>query len=85
MNIPNSLDDDILNLLDEVDLDELLNEMSVAILDKEKFSKFLIEKSREAVNRFLVSHFTGFSFELKAQMQKQCLTSCCFPVLALFA
>ena len=50
-----SIEDDILNLVDEVDLDEFLKEASEAIDDAEKLSEFIKEKSTVAIERFLVS------------------------------
>jgi chemotaxis regulatin CheY-phosphate phosphatase CheZ len=51
-----SIEDDILNLMDEVDLDELLKEASEAIDDADRLSDFIREKSTIAVERFLVSY-----------------------------
>jgi hypothetical protein len=48
-----SLDDDILNLLDEVDIDEFLKEASDAIVDEDLLAAFIREKSTIAVQRFL--------------------------------
>ena len=50
-----SIEDDILNLVDEVDLDEFLKEASDAIDDEEKLAEFLQEKAIIAIERFLVS------------------------------
>ena len=50
-----SIEDDILNLVDEVDLDEFLKEASDAIEDAEKLSDFIREKATVAIERFLVS------------------------------
>lgn len=50
-----SIEDDILNLMDEVNLDEFLREMSDAIDDPEKLSLYIREKTTIAVERFLVS------------------------------
>ena len=50
-----SIEDDILNLMDEVNLDEFLKEMSDAIDDPEKLSQYIREKATIAVERFLVS------------------------------
>jgi chemotaxis regulatin CheY-phosphate phosphatase CheZ len=51
-----SIEDDILNLVDEVDVDEFLKEASEAIEDAEKLSEFIREKTTIAIERFLVSH-----------------------------
>jgi len=48
-----SLDDDILNLMDEVDIDELFREASEAFVDAEKLPVFIREKSTLAIERFL--------------------------------
>ena len=48
-----SLDEDILNLLDEVDLDEFLREASEAFVDADKLAMFLREKTTLAIERFL--------------------------------
>lgn len=48
-----SIDDDILNLMDEVDLDEFLREASDAMDDPEKLTHFIREKATIAVQRFL--------------------------------
>ena len=50
-----SIEDDILNLMDEVNLDEFLRETSDAIDDPEKFSQYIREKATIAIERFLVS------------------------------
>ena len=50
----NSIDEDILNLVDEMDLDEFLKEASAAMEDAEKLSEFIQEKSTIAIERFLV-------------------------------
>jgi hypothetical protein len=50
----NSIDDDILNLMDEVDLDEFLKEASDALDDPEHLSNFIREKVTIAIERFLV-------------------------------
>jgi hypothetical protein len=52
--MPNSIDSDILNLMDEVNLDEFLRETVVAIDDPVKLSAYLREKATLAVERFLV-------------------------------
>ena len=49
-----SIDSDILNLMDEVNLDEFLKETAAAIDDPEKLSAYLREKATIAVERFLV-------------------------------
>ena len=50
-----SIDQDILNLLDEVDLKEFLKEASEAIVDKNRFLDYLRDKCQLAIDRFLVS------------------------------
>ena len=50
-----SIDDDILNLMDEVELDRLLKEASEAIDDADKLAAFIREKAAAAIERFLVS------------------------------
>lgn len=49
-----SIDDDILNLIDEVELDKFLKEASEAIDDADKLSEFIRVKAGTAVERFLV-------------------------------
>ena len=51
-----SIDDDILNLIDEVDLDQILKEASDALDDPELLAQFIREKATVAIERFLVSH-----------------------------
>lgn len=48
-----SIDDDILNLMDEVELDKLLKEASEAIEDADKLAAFIREKAATAIERFL--------------------------------
>jgi len=48
-----SIDVDILNLMDEVDLDEFLKEASEALADADNLASFLREKSTKAIERFL--------------------------------
>lgn len=56
-----SIDDDILNLMDEVNLDEFLKEVTEALDDPEKFTQYVREKTTVAVERFLVSWtFVGY-------------------------
>ena len=50
-----SIDDDILNLLDEVKIDMFLKEASDAIDDADKLADFIREKASISVERFLVS------------------------------
>jgi hypothetical protein len=57
----NSIDEDILNLMDEVDLDEFLREASDAIDDPEKLTQFIREKATVAIERFLVSNVSYYS------------------------
>ena len=48
-----SIDDDILNLMDEVDIDEFLKEASEAIVYADRLADFIREKSTIAIRRFL--------------------------------
>eukprot|EP00546_Thalassionema_frauenfeldii_P003631 CAMPEP_0178935276 /NCGR_PEP_ID=MMETSP0786-20121207/24431_1 /TAXON_ID=186022 /ORGANISM="Thalassionema frauenfeldii, Strain CCMP 1798" /LENGTH=1600 /DNA_ID=CAMNT_0020613357 /DNA_START=111 /DNA_END=4914 /DNA_ORIENTATION=+ len=48
-----SIDDDILNLMDEVNLDEFLREASNAITDSDRLAEFIQEKTSLAIQRFL--------------------------------
>jgi len=48
-----SIEDDILNLVDEVDIDEFLKEASDAVENPEKLSEFIKEKATIAIERFL--------------------------------
>jgi hypothetical protein len=48
-----SIEDDILNLVDEVDIDEFLKEASDALEDPDKLSEFIKEKAAIAIERFL--------------------------------
>lgn len=50
-----SIDDDILNLMDEVKIDIFLKEASDAIDDPGKLAEFIQEKASVAIERFLVS------------------------------
>ena len=49
-----SIDDDLLNLMDEVDLQAFLKEASEAIEDQDKLAAFIYDKATIAVERFLV-------------------------------
>ena len=49
-----SIEDDILNLVDEVDIDEFLREAAEAVDDQQKLNEFIREKSTVAIERFLV-------------------------------
>lgn len=49
-----SIDDDILNLIDEVDLEEFLKEAAEAIEDADRLTGFVREKATVAIERFLV-------------------------------
>jgi hypothetical protein len=49
-----SIDDDILNLIDEVDVEEFLKEAADVIEDAERLTDFVREKSTIAIERFLV-------------------------------
>ena len=53
----NSIDDDILNLMDEVNLDEFLKEAASAIDNPDKLAEYIREKATIAIERFLVRHF----------------------------
>eukprot|EP00934_Nitzschia_sp_Nitz4_P008332 Nitzschia sp. Nitz4//scaffold43_size134323//59252//64701//NITZ4_003299-RA/size134323-processed-gene-0.11-mRNA-1//1//CDS//3329551948//8322//frame0 len=48
-----SIEDDILNLVDEVDIDQFLKEASEAVDDPGKTSEFIREKATVAIERFL--------------------------------
>jgi len=50
-----TIDDDILNLLDQVELEKVLLESIEAMVDKDRFFKHLRDKSFAAIDRFLVS------------------------------
>jgi len=50
-----SIDDDILNLIDEVDIEKELKEATEALLDEGRFQDYLRQKSTIAMTRFLVS------------------------------
>ena len=50
-----SIDDDFLNLIDEVDLEQLFKDASKAMDESDDFSQFLREKATIAIERFLVS------------------------------
>ena len=50
-----SIDEDILNLIDEVDLEKELKEIAEAITNTAKFPVYMREKSAKAVSAFLVS------------------------------
>ena len=52
---PNSIDEDILNLIDEVDLEQELKEIGEALADVDKFPGYVREKSSKAISNFLVS------------------------------
>jgi hypothetical protein len=52
-----SIDDDILNLIDEVDLERELKEIAEALADTEEFPNYMREKSAKAVSVFLVSWY----------------------------
>jgi hypothetical protein len=54
-----SIDDDILDLIDEVKIDMFLKEASDAIDDADKLADFIREKASIAVERFLVSKNIG--------------------------
>ena len=49
-----SIDDDILNLIDEVDIDKELKEIAEALVDSSRFPEYVREKSAVIVSRFLV-------------------------------
>ena len=50
-----SIDQDILNLIDEVQLDKELKEAGEALVDSERFPSYIRQKSASAVSKFLVS------------------------------
>ena len=50
-----SIDDDILNLMDEVNLDEFLKEAASAIDNPDMLAEYIREKATIAIERFLVS------------------------------
>lgn len=50
-----SIDVDILNLVDELNVDEFVKEASSALDDEEKLREFIKEKTTIMVERFLVS------------------------------
>ncbi len=50
-----SIDEDLLNLVDELDIDSFLREASEAIDDPDRLAEFIQEKATIAVERFLVS------------------------------
>lgn len=51
-----SIEDDILNLVDEMDIDGFLHEAALSLDDPENLSDFIREKTTIAIERFLVSH-----------------------------
>lgn len=56
-----SIDDDILDLIDEVDPERELKEIAEALGDPDKFPTYVREKSAKAVSVFLVRIiFSGF-------------------------
>jgi hypothetical protein len=55
---PLSIDDDILNLMDEVNIDEFLRESASVIDDPDKLAQYLRDKATVAIERFLVSIFS---------------------------
>ena len=57
---PFSIDDDILNLMDEVDLEQFLKEASHAMDESDDISQFFREKATFAIERFLVSRSSPF-------------------------
>lgn len=59
-----SIDDDILNLIDEVDLEEVLKEAADAIEDADRLTDFIREKSTVAIERFLVGSFASMHSRL---------------------
>jgi len=48
-----SIEDDILNLVDEIDIDSFLREAALSLDDPEKLSDFIREKTTIAIERFL--------------------------------
>ena len=55
-----SIDDDILNLMDEVNLDEFLKEAANAIDNPDKLAEYIREKATIAIERFLVRRLSSF-------------------------
>jgi hypothetical protein len=51
-----SIDIDILNLVDELDIDELVKEASIALEDEDRLHGFLRDKAMMALERFLVGN-----------------------------
>ena len=51
-----SIDDDILNLMDEVNLDEFLKEAASAIDNPDILAEYIREKATIAIERFIVRH-----------------------------
>ena len=49
-----SIDDDILNLVDDIDVDAFVKEASVSLEDEKLLRKFIKEKATIMVERFLV-------------------------------
>ena len=52
--VVSSIDEDLLNLVDELDIDSFLKEASEAIDDPDRLAEFIQEKATVAVERFLV-------------------------------
>ncbi len=67
-----SIEDDILNLVDEVDIDEFLKEASAAVEDPKKLSEFVREKSTIAIERFLVSASLSSTYIITSSMRLTC-------------
>lgn len=63
-----SIDDDILNLMDEVNLDEFLKEAASAIDNPDILAEYIREKATIAIERFLVRHlFMPYLFFLMSK------------------
>ena len=51
----NSIDEDILGLIDEVEIDTILKEATEALIDEDRFAQYVGKKCTLAVSRFIVS------------------------------
>ena len=71
-----SIDDDILNLVDDFNIDAFVKEASVALEDEKKLWKFIREKATVTVERFLVrnSHFHVSSILLASVASASCFS-----------
>ena len=57
-----SIEDDILNLVDEIDIDSFLREAALSLDNPENLSDFIRDKTAVAIERFLVSDNLFFLF-----------------------